>query len=197
VGHAHVAGVDEVGRGPLAGPVAVAAVILDPDNIPSGIDDSKALTAARREALAAAIFDSALAVSIALGSAAEIDALNIRGATLAAMRRAVGSLHVRPHYALIDGRDIPDGLRCPARAIIGGDAKSLSIAAASIIAKTLRDELMRRACGWHPGYGFSQHVGYATEAHRDAIARQGLCALHRRSFKISVGVEPIDSTTAR
>ncbi len=137
-----VAGVDEVGRGPLAGPVAVAAVILDPKRIPKGLDDSKALTAERREELTVQIFATALAVSIALGSAEEIDLYNIRGATLRAMRRAVSALAPRPDFVLIDGRDIPEGLPCPAQAIIGGDGLSQSIAAASIVAKTLRDSLM-------------------------------------------------------
>jgi ribonuclease HII len=178
----HVAGVDEVGRGPLAGPVAVAAVILDPARIPPGLDDSKALKPARRAALAEVIYESALGVSIALASAAEIDRLNIRGATLAAMRRALAGLNPRPDFALIDGRDIPSALCCPAQAIVGGDARSASIAAASIIAKTLRDALMAAADCIHPGYGFAGHVGYPTYAHREAITRLGLCSLHRRSF---------------
>ncbi|MBV8471869.1 MAG: ribonuclease HII, partial [Hyphomicrobiales bacterium] len=120
-GCARVAGVDEVGRGPLAGPVGVAAVILDLDDLPDGLDDSKALSAARREALCGIIYAKAVAVSVAFASVAEIDALNIRGATLLAMARAVNALSLRADYALIDGRDIPAGLRCPARAIVGGD----------------------------------------------------------------------------
>lgn len=177
-----IAGVDEVGRGPLAGPVAVAAVVLDPKRIPKGLDDLKALPAARRVELAEIICRTAIGVSVALASAAEIDLYNIRGATLRAMRRAVASLWPRPDFALIDGRDVPPGLHCPALAIIGGDARSQSIAAASIVAKTLRDALMTAADAAHPGYGFSSHVGYATEAHRDALQRLGPCPLHRRTF---------------
>ena len=139
-----VAGVDEVGRGPLAGPVGVGAVILDPDDLPEGLDDSKALSAARRERLAEAIYARAIAVTLAFASVEEIDRFNIRGATLLAMRRAVAALSVKPDYALIDGCDTPPGLPCPARPIIGGDGLSLSIAAASIVAKVARDALMAR-----------------------------------------------------
>jgi ribonuclease HII len=178
-----IAGVDEVGRGPLAGPVAVAAVILDPRRIPQGLDDSKALTAARRVKLSQAIHDSAVAVSIAFASAAEIDAFNIRGATLRAMRRALAALCPRPDFALIDGRDIPDGLVCPAEPLIGGDARSQSIAAASIVAKTLRDALMTAADAEHPGYGFARHAGYPTALHRQAVEELGPSPLHRRSFR--------------
>jgi ribonuclease HII len=182
-GCAFVAGVDEVGRGPLAGPVGVAAVILDLEDLPDGLDDSKALTAARREALCEVIYAKALAVSVVFGSVAEIDAHNIRGATLLAMARAVAALSLRADYVLVDGRDVPKGLRCPARAIIGGDALSMSIAAASIVAKVARDALMTRLDSAHPGYGFAQHVGYATPRHLEALARLGPTPLHRRSFK--------------
>ena len=136
-----VAGVDEVGRGPLAGPVAVAAVILDPDDLPAGVDDSKALSAQRRERLFEIILMKAASVSLAFASVEEIDALNIRGATLAAMARAVNALALRPAFALVDGRDEPPGFGCSARAIVGGDALCLSIAAASIIAKVARDRI--------------------------------------------------------
>ncbi len=180
-----VAGVDEVGRGPLAGPVLVAAVILDPQAIPEGIDDSKVLGAARREALAQALLASALGVAIATACAAEIDALNIRGATLRAMARALAALSPRPDFALIDGRDVPPGLVSPANALVGGDRRSLSIAAASIVAKTARDALMATADRFHPGYGFAEHAGYATLRHREAILRLGACPLHRRSFHVS------------
>jgi ribonuclease HII len=178
-----IAGVDEVGRGPLAGPVAVAAVILDPLAIPDGIDDSKLAPEAKREGLSKAILESAIGVSIALASAAEIDAYNIRGATLRAMRRALAALAPRPSFALIDGRDVPEGLICPAEALIGGDGRSQSIAAASIVAKVLRDQLMREADRHCPGYGFALHKGYATAAHRAPIERLGLSRLHRRSFR--------------
>ncbi len=182
-GCGRVAGVDEVGRGPLAGPVGVAAVILDLDDLPEGLDDSKVLTAERREALCEIIFAKALAVSVAFASVAEIDALNIRVATLLAMARAVNALSLRADYALIDGRDIPEGLRCPARAVVGGDGLSLSIAAASIVAKVARDALMTRLDLAHPGYGFAQHAGYATRMHAEALERLGPTPAHRRSFR--------------
>jgi len=183
-GCARVAGVDEVGRGPLAGPVGVAAVILDFGDLPDGIDDSKALSAARREALCEVIYAKALSVSVAFASVAEIDSFNIRGATLLAMARAVNGLSLKADFALVDGRDVPGGLRCPARAIVGGDARSLSIAAASIIAKVARDALMTRLDKMHPGYGFADHAGYATRAHVEALGRLGPTTLHRRSFKL-------------
>ena len=184
-GRARVAGVDEVGRGPLAGPVGVAAVILDLDDLPEGLDDSKALTAARREALCEIIYAKALAVSVVFASVEEIDAHNIRGATLLAMARAVNALSLHADFALVDGRDIPGGLRCPARAVVGGDALSMSIAAASIVAKVARDAMMTRLDSSHPGYGFAQHAGYATRRHTEALARLGPTPLHRRSFKPS------------
>nr|WP_309242802.1 ribonuclease HII [Lichenibacterium sp. 6Y81] len=177
-----MAGVDEAGRGPLAGPVSAAAVILDPAALPPGIDDSKALTAEKREALFDAILGSALAVGVGLAPAAEIDAVNIRQATFAAMRRAVRALAVAPDHLLIDGRDVPPGLPCPARALVKGDALSLSIAAASIVAKVTRDRLMVRLDALHPGYGFRIHKGYPTAAHRAAIMRHGPTPFHRLSF---------------
>ncbi len=179
-----VAGVDEVGRGPLAGPVGVAAVILDPDDLLEGLDNSKALSEARRNALRPVIFAKALSVSIAFASAEEIDTYNIRGAALRAMARALGALSLKPDMALIDGRDIPDGLVCPARAVIGGDALSMSIAAASIVAKTTRDALMRNLGRDFPQYGFADHAGYATALHRRALAISGPCPYHRRSFRL-------------
>ena len=178
-----VAGVDEVGRGPLAGPVAVAAVILDPDDLPAGVDDSKALSAQRRERLFEIILNKAASVSLAFASVEEIDALNIRGATLAAMARAVNGLALRPAFALVDGRDEPPGFLCSARAIVGGDASCLSIAAASIVAKVARDRMMIRLDAHYPDYGFAQHVGYATKGHVAAIARVGLSPFHRLSFR--------------
>ncbi len=183
-GHRWVAGVDEVGRGPLAGPVGVAAVILDPDDLPFGVDDSKVLPEARREELCAIIFAKALSVSIVFASAEEIDVMNIRGAALTAMARAVAGLSQRPDLALIDGRDSPDGLICPARTIVGGDALSMSIASASIVAKTMRDALMRNLHRDFPDYGFAEHVGYATAGHRRALALSGPCPYHRRSFRL-------------
>jgi ribonuclease HII len=176
-----IAGVDEVGRGPLAGPVCVAAVILDPGNLPQGLDDSKKLSASRREALSVEIFARALAVSVALAPAAEIDAVNIRRATLKAMARAARALAVAPQFVLVDGRDLPE-LSCPGRAVIKGDASSLSIAAASIVAKVARDQLMARLDRLHPGYGFADHAGYPTAAHRAALQQLGPCREHRRSY---------------
>jgi ribonuclease HII len=179
---AHVAGVDEVGRGPLAGPVTAAAVILNPTDLPKGVDDSKALSAAERERLFDIILSKALSVAIAFASAAEIDALNIRGATLTAMKRAVNGLSLRPAFALIDGCDKPDGLCCTGRAIIKGDASCLSIAAASIIAKVARDRMMIRMDAHYPDYGFARHVGYGTKFHIEALARCGPTPIHRLSF---------------
>ncbi|HUO55768.1 MAG TPA: ribonuclease HII [Rhodoblastus sp.] len=181
-GRGPVAGIDEVGRGPLAGPVCVAAVILDPADLPAGLEDSKKLTARRREALYEEIFVRALAVSVVLGPAAEIDGLNIRGATLTCMTRAAQGLSLAPRFALVDGRDLP-ALPCPARAVIGGDAACLSIAAASIIAKVTRDRLMARLDAFHPGYGFADHAGYPTPTHRAALQQLGPCREHRRSYR--------------
>jgi ribonuclease HII len=177
-----IAGIDEVGRGPLAGPVCVAAVILDPADLPRGLDDSKKLSAARREAFFDEICARALAVAVALAPAAEIDALNIRGATLACMARAARALALAPRFALIDGRDLPKDLPCPGRAVVKGDATSLSIAAASIIAKVTRDRLMARLDLIYPGYGFAGHAGYPTPAHQANLRRLGPCPEHRRSF---------------
>jgi ribonuclease HII len=177
-----VAGVDEAGRGPLAGPVAAAAVILDPQNLPRGVNDSKLLTSDAREELFEAIMARALAVAIGFASAAEIDAVNIRQATFLAMRRALGALSARPAYALIDGNDLAPGLCCPGETIVRGDGAILSIAAASIVAKVARDRLMRRLCAIYPVYGFSQHAGYGTRAHLAAIEAHGPCPYHRLSF---------------
>lgn len=177
------AGVDEAGRGPLAGPVAAAAVILDPTNLPRGLADSKVLGRDERERLYEVIIRRALAASVAFASAAEIDRINIRQASLSAMRRALAALAVRPHHALIDGVDRPPDLFCESEAFIKGDGAILSIAAASIIAKVARDRLMIRLCAHYPVYGFSQHVGYATPAHLAAIAEHGPCPFHRLSFK--------------
>lgn len=177
-----VAGVDEAGRGPLAGPVAAAAVILDPEKLPRGLADSKVLTAAEREELYDIILSRALAVAVGFSPAGEIDRINIRQATLTAMCRALHALPVRASHALVDGNDFPQRFRCPGETIIKGDATSMSIAAASIIAKVTRDRLMRRMHAAYPQYGFSAHMGYATRAHRDAISVHGQCAIHRLSF---------------
>jgi len=177
-----VAGTDEAGRGPLAGPVVAAAVVLDPDNIPPGLHDSKQLSAAKREALFTLIMQSAF-VSVASSSSRRIDAIDIRKASLDAMRRAVAGLEVTPKLVLTDGRDVPPGLACEGRAVVKGDALSLSIAAASIVAKVMRDRMMARADADFPGYGFAIHAGYATEVHRKAIEAIGPCRLHRMSFR--------------
>jgi ribonuclease HII len=176
-----VAGIDEVGRGPLAGPVTVAAVVLDPSRIPPGLDDSKRLRPGQREQLAERIF-AEHDVAIVFATPARIDAMNIRGATLWAMAAAARALACRPEHALIDGRDVPPGLPCPGDAVIGGDHLSLSIAAASIVAKVARDRHMACQAECHPGYGFERHVGYGTPEHLAALARLGPCVLHRRSF---------------
>jgi ribonuclease HII len=177
-----IAGIDEAGRGPLAGPVAAAAVVLDPRDLPKGLNDSKVLAPEVREALFDEIMRRAVAVAVAFSSAAEIDRINIRQATLCAMRRALAALSVSPCYVLVDGNDLPLNLVCDGETIIGGDGLSLSIAAASIIAKVTRDRTMRRLCQHHPQYGFSQHFGYATKAHRDAIAIHGPSPFHRMTF---------------
>lgn len=181
-GFSAVAGVDEVGRGPLAGPVAAAAVILDAQDIPAGLNDSKALTHKRRLVLFDAIMKQARGVSIGLASASEIDALNIRQATFLAMRRALKGLAERPDYALIDGNALPNDLICPAQTIIKGDAQSLSIAAASIIAKITRDHLMNVLALHYPHYGFDENAGYPTEKHRAALIKYGPTLYHRMSF---------------
>jgi ribonuclease HII len=182
-----LAGVDEVGRGPLAGPVVAAAVILDPQAVPDGLDDSKNLSAARREELFALIAQSALAIGVASATAAEIDVINIRQATLLAMRRAVAALAIRPVCVLVDGND-PPVLPCACESVIGGDAQIASIAAASIIAKVTRDAMMARLCARYPAYGFSAHAGYGTPQHRAALLAQGPCPEHRYSFAPVKGV---------
>jgi ribonuclease HII len=179
-GHGTVAGLDEVGRGPLAGPVVAAAVVLDLKNVPDGLADSKMLTAAQREPLFEAILATA-AVGIATLSHAEIDRINIRQATLTVMCRALAALPCRPDVALVDGDD-PPNLPCPVETIIKGDAHVASIAAASIVAKVVRDRLMRRLGIVYPPYGFDSNVGYSTARHLTALASHGPCPFHRRSF---------------
>ncbi|MXQ08078.1 ribonuclease HII [Alphaproteobacteria bacterium GH1-50] len=181
-GFIRVAGVDEVGRGPLAGPVTAAAVVLDPSRIPEGLNDSKKLTAAARARIAAALCEVA-DVSIAHASVEEIDALNILRASHLAMERAVGGLSRQVDFALIDGNMIPRGLTCSAEAVIKGDGRSLSIAAASIVAKVTRDRIMEDLAQQHPGYGWERNAGYPTKAHREAILNLGITPHHRRSFK--------------
>lgn len=179
---AFICGVDEVGRGPLAGPVVAAAVILDPSSVPVGLDDSKKLSAKKRDALFKAIQQNAIAFQIAEASVEEIDELNILQASLLAMRRAVASLPVRPHGALVDGNKDPglDGL--PTRTLIKGDGRSLSIAAASILAKVFRDNLMAELENEFPEYGWAQNAGYGVAKHRDALRLVGVTPHHRRTF---------------
>jgi ribonuclease HII len=174
--------VDEAGRGPLAGPLAVAAVILDPDRPIAGLDDSKKLSEAKREALYPLIIQRALAYCIVLIEPDEIDRLNIFQATMAGMSRAVAGLALVAQEALIDGNKLPKDLPCPGRAIVGGDALEPAISAASILAKVSRDRLMVALDAIHPGYGFPVHKGYPTPAHLAALQRLGPCAQHRRSF---------------
>ncbi|HEU4460200.1 MAG TPA: ribonuclease HII [Methylibium sp.] len=176
-----VAGVDEAGRGPLAGPVVAAAVILDPRRRIRGLADSKQLGARTREKLYEQILDRALCCSIAEASVEEIDRLNILHATMLAMRRAVEGLRLVPKRVLVDGNRLPE-LRVEAEAVIGGDAIVPAISAASILAKVHRDRLCESLCSQHPGYGFAVHKGYPTPEHLDALQRLGACIVHRRSF---------------
>jgi len=178
-----VAGVDEAGRGPLAGPVAVAAVVFDPARPRiNGLDDSKALTALRREQLYDRIIERALAYKIIMVGVADIDSLNIFQATMQGMRLSVeGVAHVA-QFARIDGNKIPKGLPCPAEALVGGDAIDRSIMAASILAKVSRDRYMLELHQRHPEYGFDQHKGYGTPFHLAALKAHGPCLEHRRSF---------------
>lgn len=177
-----VAGVDEAGRGPLAGPVCVAAVILDPARPIDGLGDSKQLSERRREALYPLIVERALAWRIEFIEADEIDALNILQATLLGMRRAVAALSPAAGHALVDGNRVPDGMPCAATAIIDGDASEPSIMAASILAKVARDARMRELHVHYPQYGFDRHKGYPSAMHRQALQLHGPCPQHRRSF---------------
>ena len=176
-----IAGVDEVGRGPWAGPVTACAVILDPLNIPAGLNDSKKLTAKRREELFDLIIASAQ-VSLVHVEVTEIDRINILQATFRAMERAVDGLP-KPDHILIDGNKIPPNLPSPATAVIKGDGKSVSIAAASIIAKVTRDRLMLDLSKLHPGYGWETNAGYGTKMHQSGLLNHGVTTHHRRSFK--------------
>ena len=175
-----VAGVDEAGRGPLAGPVVAAAVILEPERIPDGLDDSKKLRADRRADLFSALSECAHS-AVGLASVDEIDRLNILQATFLAMTRAIAALPERPGHLLVDGPHLPADIG-PATAVIKGDARSLSIAAASIVAKVTRDRIMADLARRHPGYGWERNAGYGTKSHRAAILALGITPHHRRSF---------------
>lgn len=176
-----ICGVDEAGRGPLAGDVYAAAVILPPELVIPGLNDSKKLSEARREELAPVIREKALAWCVASASVEEIERLNILQAALLAMRRAVEGLKLQPDYALVDGNQLP-GLQIETATVLQGDAKSASIAAASVLAKTARDASLRELDDQYPQYGFAAHKGYGTKAHYEAIDQYGLCPAHRPSF---------------
>jgi len=176
-----VCGIDEAGRGPLCGPVCAAAVILPPDTEIEGLNDSKKLSEKKREALFDIICDRAVSYGIAMASAQEIDEINILQATFLAMRRAVDALSVQPDCALIDGNGKP-GLAIEQRTIVKGDSKSVSVAAASILAKVTRDRYMKEMDAQYPQYAFAQHKGYGTRLHYERIAEFGLCPEHRRTF---------------
>ena len=176
-----IAGVDEAGRGPLAGPVTAAAVVLPEDAVIDGLNDSKKLSEKRREELFDVIRDKALAYALYSVDEKRIDEINILQATFEAMRGAVGALDVIPDLVLVDGNRSP-GLELPCETVVKGDSKSMSIAAASILAKVTRDRYMRRIAEIYPGYGFEKHKGYGTKAHYEAIERLGICDIHRRTF---------------
>ena len=180
-GGALVAGVDEAGRGPLAGPVFAAAVILSDDTVIEGINDSKKLSEKKRDELYDVIKEKALAYSVCAVSKARIDEINILQATFQAMRGAIDRLDIKPEYVLIDGNKSP-GLALPHETVVKGDSKSMSIAAASILAKVSRDRYMLKMAEKYPGYGFEKHKGYGTKAHYEAIKELGVSEIHRRSF---------------
>ena len=178
----YICGVDEAGRGPLAGPVCAAAVILPEGVEIEGLNDSKKLTEQKRERLYDVIVEKALSVGVAFGSVEEIEEVNILNATYLAMNRAIEKLDIKPDYALIDGNRVPTGIKLPCETLVKGDAKSCSIAAASIIAKVTRDRLMLEYAKKYPQYEFEKHKGYGTAAHYKAVENYGLCPVHRPSF---------------
>lgn len=177
-----VAGVDEAGRGPWAGPVVAAAVILDPDAVPAGLADSKTLSRRRREAILKAL-EKVAPIGIGTADVAEIARHNILGASDLAMLRALDALPRPARAALIDGNRLPRGLTIPGAALVGGDGRSLSVAAASIVAKVTRDRIMTELAAAHPGYGWERNMGYGTPEHRAALHRLGITAHHRRGFR--------------
>lgn len=177
-----ICGVDEAGRGPLAGPVCAAAVILPDECEIEGLNDSKKLSEKKREELFPIIKEKAIAYAIAFGTVEEIEEVNILEATYLAMNRAIDSLEARADYALIDGNRVPKGIKIPCETVVKGDSKSLSIAAASVLAKVTRDRLMLDYDKEYPEYKFAAHKGYGTKAHYEAIAQHGVCPIHRLSF---------------
>ena len=177
-----VCGVDEAGRGPLCGPVCAAAVILDPNTEIQGVNDSKKLSEKKREALFDVIKEKALAYSVAFATVEEIEEYNILEATFLAMNRAIEGLNIKADYALIDGNRIPRNIKIPCETVVKGDAKSLSIAAASILAKVSRDRLLLEYDKQYPEYNFAKHKGYGTKEHIEAIKKYGPCQIHRASF---------------
>ncbi len=181
-GYNIICGVDEAGRGPLAGPVCAAAVILPEDCVIDGLNDSKKISEKKREALFDIIIEKAVAYSIAYGTLEEIEEYNILEATYIAMNRAIKGLDIKPDFALIDGNRVPKGITVPCETVVKGDGVSCSIAAASILAKVTRDRLMLEYDKKYPQYSFAQHKGYGTKAHYEAIAMHGVCEIHRRSF---------------
>jgi ribonuclease HII len=181
-GYKLVCGVDEAGRGPLAGPVCAAAVILPEGLEIEGLNDSKKLTEAKREKLFDIIIEKAISYSVAFGTVEEIEEHNILNATFIAMNKAIDGLDVAPDYALIDGNRVPKGIKIDCETVVKGDAKSASIAAASVLAKVTRDRLLLRYAEKYPEYGFEKHKGYGTAAHYDAVREHGLCPVHRPSF---------------
>jgi ribonuclease HII len=189
-GHCAIAGVDEVGRGALAGPVVAAAVILNLEDVPEGINDSKKLTRKQRERLAAEVEQRAVTFSIARIEHFEIDQINIHRASLLAMERAIKGLRPPADYVLIDGRHKVPHLDCPQLTIVKGDCLSVSVAAASIIAKVARDRWMREYDDQYPGYRFASHVGYNTRVHQEAMSRLGPSAIHRLSFRGVLSYQP-------
>ena len=177
-----ICGVDEAGRGPLAGPVCAAAVILPADTVIEGLDDSKKLSEKKRERLYGEITEKAIAYSVAYGTLEEIETLNILEATFLAMNRAIEGLKVKPDFALIDGNRVPQGIKIPCATVVKGDSKSMSVAAASILAKVTRDRLMLTYDEKYPQYNFKKHKGYGTKEHTELIKKYGPCEIHRLSF---------------
>ncbi len=181
-GYKSICGVDEAGRGPLAGPVCAAAVILSPDTVIEGLNDSKKLTEKKREQLFDVIKEKAVSFSIAFASVEEIEEFNILNATYLAMNRAINSLQISADFAIIDGNRIPVGIKVQALPLVKGDMKSMSVAAASVLAKVSRDRLMLEYDKEYPEYRFEKHKGYGTKEHYAAIKENGICSIHRKSF---------------